>query len=90
MEKRKLSEASERSVDPGSELTLIQGDPKSCWDSLKAYRIQAITGILAQVHLRVHPVGNMMANFMRQFGWTTAPRYMVKYYSRCLCAGSFG
>ena len=64
MEKRKLSEASERLVDPGSELTLIQGDPKSCWDSLKAYRIQAIAGILAQVHLRVHPVGNMMANFM--------------------------
>jgi len=90
VEKRKLSEASERLVDPGSELTLIQGDPKSCWDSLKAYRIQAITGILAQVHLRVHPVGNMMANFMCQFSWTTVSRYMVKYYSRCLCEGSFG
>lgn len=65
MEKRKLSEASERLVDPGSELTLIQGDPKSCWHlRVKAYRIQAIAGILAQVHLRVHPVGNMMANFM--------------------------
>lgn len=55
------------------ELTLIPGDPKCHYGSLVriwAYRSQMTDGILAQIYLRVDPVGSQILWLFPQF-WNT-------------------